>query len=46
MNGAGSVNFLYPLMTEIQANLDTLMGRQCQLRSHRAHINPGPYLQE
>ena len=22
------------------------MGRQCQLRSLRAHINPGPYLQE
>ncbi len=26
--------------------LETLMGRQCQLRSLRAHINPGPYLQE
>ena len=26
--------------------LDALMGKQCQLRSHRAHINPGPYLQE
>ena len=22
------------------------MGKQCQLRSLRAHINPGPYLQE
>ena len=23
-----------------------MMGKQCQLRSLRAHINPGPYLQE
>jgi hypothetical protein len=23
-----------------------MMGMQCQLRSFRAHINPGPYLQE
>jgi len=26
--------------------LETLMGPQCQLRSLRAHINPGPYTQE
>lgn len=26
--------------------LESLMGRQCQLRSFRAHINPGPYVQE
>jgi hypothetical protein len=26
--------------------LEALMGPQCQLRSLRAHINPGPYLQE
>tara|TARA_B100000029_G_scaffold389840_1_gene386355 strand:+ start:55142 stop:55891 length:750 start_codon:yes stop_codon:yes gene_type:complete len=26
--------------------LYALMGKQCQLRSFRAHINPGPYLQE
>lgn len=26
--------------------LDALMGPQCQLRSLRGHINPGPYLQE
>jgi hypothetical protein len=26
--------------------LDALMGPQCQLRSFRAHINPGAYLQE
>jgi len=26
--------------------LDALMGPQCQVRSLRAHINPGPYLQE
>jgi len=26
--------------------LEGLMGEQCQLRSLRAHINPGPYLQE
>ncbi len=26
--------------------LEGLMGPQCQLRSLRAHINPGPYLQE
>ncbi|MBM3264143.1 MAG: phytanoyl-CoA dioxygenase family protein [candidate division Zixibacteria bacterium] len=26
--------------------LYAMMGRQCQLRSYRAHINPGPYLQE
>ena len=26
--------------------LFAMMGKQCQLRSYRAHINPGPYLQE
>ena len=26
--------------------LEGMMGRQCQLRSLRCHINPGPYLQE
>ncbi|SVD43122.1 uncharacterized protein METZ01_LOCUS395976, partial [marine metagenome] len=26
--------------------LEGMMGKQCQLRSFRAHINPGPYLQE
>src|SRR5260370_30802360 len=26
--------------------LEALMGPQCQLRSLRGHINPGPYLQE
>lgn len=26
--------------------LDALLGPQCQIRSLRAHINPGPYLQE
>ncbi len=26
--------------------LEGLLGRQCQLRSLRGHINPGPYLQE
>ena len=26
--------------------LEGMMGKQCQLRSFRAHINPGPYVQE
>ena len=30
----------------IRPYLEGLMGKQCQLRSYRAHINPGPYLQE
>src|SRR5688572_17809985 len=30
----------------VRPYLEALMGRQCQLRSLRAHINPGPYLQE
>jgi hypothetical protein len=30
----------------IRPYLEALMGPQCQLRSLRAHINPGPYLQE
>ena len=33
----------YPLGTPY---LEGMMGKQCQLRSLRAHINPGPYLQE
>jgi hypothetical protein len=30
----------------IRRYLEALMGPQCQLRSLRGHINPGPYLQE
>ena len=30
----------------IRPYLEGMMGKQCQLRSFRAHINPGPYLQE
>src|ERR1043166_3431048 len=30
----------------VRTYLEALMGPQCQLRSFRAHINPGPYLQE
>lgn len=30
----------------IRPILEGMMGPQCQLRSHRAHINPGAYLQE
>jgi hypothetical protein len=30
----------------IRPVLEGMMGPQCQLRSYRAHINPGPYLQE
>jgi len=30
----------------VRPYLEALMGPQCQLRSLRAHINPGPYLQE
>ncbi|MBM3216907.1 phytanoyl-CoA dioxygenase family protein [Candidatus Poribacteria bacterium] len=30
----------------VRPYLEALMGKQCQLRSLRAHINPGPYLQE
>ncbi|MBI3831401.1 MAG: phytanoyl-CoA dioxygenase family protein [Planctomycetes bacterium] len=30
----------------IRPHLEGLMGKQCQLRSLRAHINPGPYVQE
>jgi hypothetical protein len=32
--------------SSVRPYLDALMGPQCQLRSLRAHINPGPYLQE
>jgi hypothetical protein len=30
----------------VRPYLEALMGPQCQLRSLRGHINPGPYLQE
>src|SRR5262249_54416202 len=30
----------------VRPYLDALYGPQCQLRSLRGHINPGPYLQE
>jgi hypothetical protein len=30
----------------VRPYLEGMMGKQCQLRSFRAHINPGPYLQE
>ena len=30
----------------VRPYLEALLGPQCQLRSVRAHINPGPYLQE
>src|SRR5947208_7460035 len=30
----------------VRPYLEALMGPQCQLRSFRAHINPGPYHQE
>jgi len=30
----------------IRPYLEGMLGMQCQLRSFRAHINPGPYLQE
>ena len=30
----------------MRPQLDELFGPQCQMRSLRAHINPGPYLQE
>lgn len=30
----------------VRPYLQRLLGKQCQLRSLRAHINPGPYLQE
>ena len=30
----------------IRPYLEGMLGKQCQLRSFRAHINPGPYLQE
>lgn len=30
----------------VRPYLYALMGKQCQLRSFRAHINPGPYVQE
>ena len=30
----------------VRPYLEALLGPQCQLRSLRAHINPGPYLQE
>ena len=30
----------------IRPHLEGMLGKQCQLRSFRAHINPGPYLQE
>lgn len=32
--------------TSIRPHLEALLGPQCQLRSLRAHINPGPYEQE
>ncbi len=31
---------------QLRPYLEGMMGPQCQLRSLRAHINPGPYLQE
>src|SRR4051812_45163193 len=30
----------------VRAHLDRLLGPQCQLRTLRAHLNPGPYTQE
>ena len=30
----------------VRPYLQGMLGQQCQLRSFRAHINPGPYLQE
>ena len=30
----------------VRPYLQGMLGKQCQLRSFRAHINPGPYLQE
>lgn len=30
----------------VRPYLEGMLGMQCQLRSFRAHINPGPYLQE
>ena len=37
-----------PLVAQVEVRpyLDALLGPQLQLRSFRAHINPGPYLQE
>jgi hypothetical protein len=32
--------------SSVRPYLEGMMGRQCQLRSLRAHINPGPYVQE
>ena len=32
--------------SSVRMLLEGLMGKQCQLRSLRCHINPGPYLQE
>jgi ectoine hydroxylase-related dioxygenase (phytanoyl-CoA dioxygenase family) len=32
--------------SSVRPILEALMGPQCQLRSLRGHINPGPYLQE
>jgi hypothetical protein len=32
--------------TSVRPVLDGMMGPQCQLRSFRAHINPGAYVQE
>jgi len=32
--------------SSVRPYLEALMGAQCQLRSFRAHINPGAYLQE
>ena len=32
--------------SSVRPYLEGLMGKQCQFRSFRAHINPGPYLQE
>jgi hypothetical protein len=32
--------------SNVRPLLEGMMGPQCQLRSYRAHINPGPYVQE
>jgi hypothetical protein len=41
-------NVFRPLIAHpsVRPYLEALMGPQCQVRSLRAHINPGPYLQE
>ena len=30
----------------VRPHLEGMMGKQCQLRSLRLHVNPGPHLQE